>query len=460
MRDKYVIFMRKSVSFLLLFVCFPYLSLHASAPAKTIVTYMDQDSPHQIVLYNNSKGKTILVVDCVEYPDESGLYTDTLLLDDESRIIRIASLRIINDHKVLSEPIVVKHPTTDWNLDDIVTMPFFQWTDYETIESDEQSLVSHYEKLRYQMLLSDSEKAIFDLKSASWLTWIGLVLMLLGLLAGIATLTMKLSPKSIRIIGGYVVALSLWGGLYPVWSFLNKFFEPQYTVTFVILFTSIIAVYCHAVMNRVESDHTLTNKQVKSSFIPAFFVSLVVCTIIGYQYAWWGALGGYMLALFFNNPMINRPNRCEECRRKQTLKDYDEHSLGTKVYETSKVEGSPEVYRVYREVTYEVYVKRFRCSACGHIQEDSMKKERLINSKAIRREYLFTKKQRPAFRASVSSSDAFPKVYEIIVNGHSYTLTQRSKYSEIDYDDQYGGWWEKWSNGFKLREKGINGNYY
>lgn len=448
--------MRKSISFLLLFCLLFIFSLHASPAAKTVVTYMDPDNPHQMVLYNNSNGKTILVVDCVEYPDESGSYTDTLLLDDESRIIRIASLGINNGHKVQSDPTVIEHPTTYWNLDDIVTMPFFQWTDYETIDSDEQSLVSHYEKLRYEILLSDSEKAIFDLKNSSWLTWIGLGLMLLGLLAGIATLTMKLSSKNIRVIGGYVAALSLWCGLYPVWSFMNKCFEPQYTVPFVILFTAIIAVYCHAVMNRVEADHTLTNKQVKSSFIPAFFVSIVVCIIIGYQYAWWGAFLGYMLAMLCNIPMINRPNRCEECRRKHTLKDYDEHSLGTKVYETSEIEGSPEVYRVYREVTHEVYVKRFRCSACGHIQENSMKNERPINSKVIRREYLYTKKQKPSHRAapraSASSSGDFPKVYEIWVNGQRLTLTQDSKYSAVDYNDQYGRRWEKGPVGFELKE--------
>lgn len=451
-----VVFMKKSVPFLLLFCLLPVFPLCASAPAKTVVTYMDPDNPHQVVLYNNSEGKTILVVDRLEYPDGAGSYTDTLLLDDESRIIRIASLGIYNGKKVYSDPTIIEQPTIYWSLDDVVNMPSFKWTDYETIDPDEQGLFGDYEKLRNRMLLSGSEKALLDVKGGSWFTWIGFGLMLLGILAAIATLTLKLSSKSIRFIGGYVAALSMWCGMYPVWSFLNEHFEMHYGITFVVLSTILIAVYSNVIMNRVEADRSLTNKQVKSSFVPAFFVSIAVCIVIGYQYVWWGAFFGYLLAMLSNLLTISRPNRCEKCRRKQTLKEYDELIIGKRVYETSDVKGSPDVYRIYRKETCEVYVKRFRCSACGHIQEDSQEQERTIESKVVRREYLYTKKQRPTPRASVSTSNAFPKVYEVMVGGHQYTLTQQSKYSDTDYSDQYGGCWYKGANGFEMRERGLH----
>lgn len=418
---------------------------------------MDPDNKHYMDVYNDSNGKAMLVIDQTIYPDESGSYTDTLLLDNESRILRTASLGILNGNESVGYPYVHEPPTIEWNLDEIVTMPFFHVEDSETLSPDEKALVSHYVGIRESLLSSNVSKAVTGFKYASIITWLGFGLMFLGLLAGIIVLITDITPKGAREIGGYVAATAWWCGLYPVWSYLHHWFDAIYGIGFVVASAIASTLFAHTVMNRIESDQELTNNQVKTPFIPAFVISLVVCIIIGFQYAWWASFFGFCLSMYSFIMIIHRPLRCEECHKKGTFEPNGEKVLDTIPYEESEVKGDPVVYRVYYRRTHQKYAVLYRCSVCGHIQCDSHVQDRVIDSEFIRKEYLFTKKQpKPKAQPVKASSDTFPKVYLVSAAIHDYTLTQSSKYSDIDYIDQWGGEWEHVGGNFRLVRRGVS----
>lgn len=103
--------------------------------------------------------------------------------------------------------------------------------------------------------------------------------------------------------------------------------------------------------------------------------------------------------------------------------------------ESSKLEGGIVDRKVSGDtISGTIYCK---CHACGYFDSRSFSSTQHY------------KAPRPVPSTPISSGPWKPKVYRVSQGGKYYTLTQNSKYSEIDYDDEYGKRWERWSNGWK-----------